>query len=256
MTFERELEFARRVVVASADLALRIQDRAARSAEDKLDGSPVTEADRECERLIARFIEEHFPGDGIVGEEGARKPGANGRRWIIDPIDGTREFVRRNRFWAVLMALECDGEPRLGVAHLPCLGETYSGTSGAGAFRNDDPIRVSAIDQLERAVVCPNGLQDMARERYAPRLVEWLSRSWAVRSHGGCLDAMMVASGQADIYFERKAEIWDLAPLRVIIEEAGGCFLAPDGTNRIDRGSGAACTPGLEAELRAFYCEA
>lgn len=252
MHFERELEFARRAAAASADLALRLQPSIV--AEDKQDGSPVTEADRECERLIARMIEEAFPEDGIIGEEGARKMSTNSRRWIVDPIDGTRDFVRRNQFWAVLIALEVEGEPRAGVAHLPLIGNTYFAMSAGGAFRDGDPVRASTIDRLDRAVVCPNGMQGMVTQRYGPELLSWLARCWAVRSLGGCLDAMMVASGHADAYIERKAEIWDLAPLRVILEEAGAVFLAPDGSNRIDGGSAAACAPGIEAEVRAFYC--
>jgi histidinol phosphatase-like enzyme (inositol monophosphatase family) len=250
--FERELEFACRAAAASADLALRMQPSIV--AQEKQDGSPVTQADQECERLIARTIEETFPEDGIVGEEGTRKISSSGRRWIVDPIDGTRDFIRGNQFWAVLIALEAHGEPRVGVAHLPLIGNTYFGVSGGGAFRDGAPIRASGVDRLDRAVVCPNGMQGMVTERYGPELLSWLARCWAVRSLGGCLDAMMVASGRADAYFERKAEIWDLAPLRVILEEAGAVFLAPDGSNRIDGGSAAACAPGIEAEVRAFYC--
>jgi histidinol-phosphatase len=200
------------------------------------------------------MIEETFPDDGLIGEEGARKTSANGRRWIVDPIDGTRDFVRGNRLWAVLIALEAEGRPVVGVAQLPLLGDSYFGVHGGGSYRNGLPIRASAIDRLDRAVVCPNGMQGMANESYGPRLLSWLAGCWAVRSLGGCFDAMMVASGYADAYIERKAEIWDLAPLRVILEEAGAIFLAPDGSNRIDGGSAAACAPGLEAELRAFYC--
>lgn len=252
MFFERELDFARKTATAAAALALQLQPSIA--PQDKPDGSPVTDADRQCERLIARMIEETFPEDGLIGEEGARKSSANGRRWIVDPIDGTRDFVRGNRFWAVLIALEAESRPVAGVAHLPLLGDTYFGVRGSGSYRNGQPIRASAIDRLDRAVVCPNGMQGMANESYGPELLTWLARCWAVRSLGGCLDAMMVASGYADAYIERKAEIWDLAPLRVILEEAGAIFLAPDGSNRIDGGSAAACAPGIEAEVRAFYC--
>ena len=105
MSFGRELEVARAVAVRSAELAIRHQ-AAGLKPEAKADDSPVTIADRECERLIAGVLTEAFPDDGILGEEGAKKESRNGRRWILDPIDGTRDFVRGNPFWAVLIGLE------------------------------------------------------------------------------------------------------------------------------------------------------
>src|SRR5215471_18892704 len=115
MSYERELEFARRIAAAAGDNARRIRETGI-TAETKPDHSPVTIADRDNERLIREAIEREFPDDGILGEEGSSKPGTSGRRWIIDPIDGTRDFVRGNRFWCVLVALEQDGESLVGVA--------------------------------------------------------------------------------------------------------------------------------------------
>ena len=105
MNYERELEFARRIATMAGENAKSIRARGIR-AETKPDASPVTVADKENERLIREAIEREFPGDGILGEEGASKTGSSGRRWIVDPIDGTRDFVRGNRFWCVLIALE------------------------------------------------------------------------------------------------------------------------------------------------------
>src|SRR5215471_14247894 len=105
MSYERELEFARRIAAAAGDNARRIRETGI-TAETKADASPVTIADRENERLVRETIEREFPDDGILGEEGSCKGGSGGRRWIVDPIDGTRDFVRGNRFWCVLIALE------------------------------------------------------------------------------------------------------------------------------------------------------
>src|ERR1700683_4995797 len=105
MPFRQEIETARRIADLSAKLALRHQ-KAGISAENKPDDSPVTVADKECEKLIAKMLEEVFPDDGILGEEGSRKESRNGRRWIIDPIDGTRDFVRGNALWSVLISIE------------------------------------------------------------------------------------------------------------------------------------------------------
>src|SRR5213593_1635119 len=114
MDFETELEMARSAASRASELALRHRERGF-DTEAKTDGSPVTVADRECERLIAGLLEEAFPGDGVLGEEGARKESRSGRRWIIDPIDGTRDFVRGNRNWAVLIGLDSDRDAVAGV---------------------------------------------------------------------------------------------------------------------------------------------
>lgn len=252
MSYEQELDFARRAAALAGDNAMRLRQGDI-GTQAKPDDSPVTIADRDNERLLRDLIERDFPADGILGEEGARKPGSSGRRWIVDPIDGTRDFVRGNRFWCVLIALEAGGEPVLGVAHFPMLGETYWAVRGGGCFRNGERLHVSTVDRLAKAVFSPNGMHAMAAEPYAPGLVGFMSRFWAVRSVGGALDACMLASGQVDVWLERKAEVWDLAPLQVIVEEAGGRYLALDGSRRIDAGNAVAFVPPLEAGIREFF---
>jgi histidinol phosphatase-like enzyme (inositol monophosphatase family) len=249
--YEKELEVARSAAMQASQLALRHQ-RAGLKQKDKPDGSPVTLADQECERLIAGLLEQAFPLDGLIGEEGARKESRSGRRWIVDPIDGTRDFIRRDPLWAVLIAVESGGESLAGVTHLPMLGQLYFAARGAGAWRNDEPIHVSSIDKPESAVLCMNGLNRMGQEPFGGRLISWMERFWSVRSMGGAADAMMVAAGEADLWIERKAEIWDLAPLQVIVEEAGGRFCDFRGRRGIAGGNGIACTPGLEPAIKEF----
>src|SRR5580704_380474 len=135
MNYQRELEFARRIANIAGENAQRIRAQGIR-AETKPDASPVTIADRENERIIREAIELEFPADGILGEEGASKAGSSGRRWIVDPIDGTRDFVRGNRFWCVLIALEEADQSLAGVAHFPLLNETYRASRGGGAYCN------------------------------------------------------------------------------------------------------------------------
>ncbi|MGH9657469.1 MAG: inositol monophosphatase family protein [Bryobacteraceae bacterium] len=218
--------------------------------ETKPDDSPVTVADRESERLIVRLLEEKFPEDGVLGEEGASKPSRNGRRWIIDPIDGTRDFVRGNTAWAVLLALEVDGQVVAGTAFLPAMGDMFGAAKGQGAFRNHAPIRASATSELSQAVVCVNGLNDLRQFAFAGGLLGWLEGAWAVRSMGGCLDAVMVASGQADLWIETSGKAWDFAPLKILAEEAGARFFNFDGGASIHGGNCVICSPGLEPEAR------
>jgi len=210
----------------------------------------VTAADRECERLIAASLSEMFPDDGMLGEEGAEKPAARGRRWIIDPIDGTREFVRGNPAWAVFVALEAAGEVLAGVMHFPALRDTFFAWRGGGAYLDGKRIHVSAVEDAGQAVVCVNSFNSVGRYPFAPRLLEWLAPFWAVRSMGGCLDAAMVARGQADLWLETSGKPWDFAPLQVIAEEAGARFFDFTGRRTIYGGNCIICTPGLEEAAR------
>ena len=252
MNYERELEFARRIAIVAGDNAKHIRAGGI-TAETKADASPVTIADKENERLIREAIELEFPDDGILGEEGSSKAGSSGRRWIVDPIDGTRDFVRGNQFWCILIAIEEADEPLAGVAHFPMLNETYWAARGSGAFGNGERLHASAIRSIGDCCFNPNGLSLIQARPHLPRIVELMQRVWAVRSFGGPLDACLVAAGKTDIWFEPKVEIWDLAPLRLIIEEAGGFFFALDGSRRIDRGTAIGCAPGLVEQVREAF---
>ena len=252
MNYQRELEFARRLAAAAGENAKHIRARGV-TAETKADQSPVTIADRENERLIRVAIEREFPGDGILGEEGASKSSSSGRRWIVDPIDGTRDFVRGNRFWCVLIAIEEADESLAGVAHFPMLDETYWATRGSGSYLNEERLQASAIDSIGDCVFSASGLHLSQARPHLPRMTDLMQRSWAVRSHGGGLDACLVAAGKVDIWFEPKVEVWDLAALRLIVEEAGGLFFALDGSRRIDRGTAIGCAPGVATQVREAF---
>jgi histidinol-phosphatase len=249
MPFQQELDLARSVARRSGELALQYQERGI-TAEDKTDDSPVTIADRECEKLIARTLEENFPQDGILGEEGASKESSNGRKWIIDPIDGTRDFVRGLPLWSVLIGLEVNGVVETGVSFLAPRDEMYFATRGEGAYRDDVRIGISKIESESRAVLSVNGMHAINKRPFAPRLVSWMSRFWSVRSLGGCVDAMLLASGQVDAWIENTAKAWDLAPLKVILEEAGAHFENFDGGSSIYGGDCFACVPVLAPVMR------
>lgn len=255
MPFEKEIETARRAAQRAAALALRYQSAGIRT-EAKADQSPVTIADRECERLIAGLLEEIFPDDGILGEEGAQKSSSSGRRWIIDPIDGTRDFVRGNQLWSVLIGLEENQEVIAGVAHVPLLGYTCWASRGSGAFRNDSRLRVSSTADPCAAVLSVNSLNRIRDMAFSRGLIDWASRFWAFRCLGGTPDAMMVAAGEADAWIEPHVAPWDLAAPQVILEEAGAVFFDFLGNRTIYGGNAIACAPGLERELRAFFSHA
>ncbi|HUB80469.1 MAG TPA: inositol monophosphatase [Bryobacteraceae bacterium] len=252
MKYQREVEFARRMAAAAGANAQHIRKQGI-NAEAKADASPVTVADRDNERLLREAIESEFPDDGILGEEGSSKAGTSGRCWIVDPIDGTRDFVRGNRFWCVLIALESGGETLVGVAHFPLLEETYWAVIGEGAYLHSERLRASARTAVGECTFHASGLQLAEARPHLPTVVELMQRSWSVRAYGGALDACLVAAGKVDIWFEPKVASWDVAGLRLIIEEAGGAFFALDGSRGFDRGSAFGCAPGLAGEVRRVF---
>ncbi|MCS7024618.1 MAG: hypothetical protein NZV14_07435 [Bryobacteraceae bacterium] len=251
MPFERELEVARRAAKQAGELALRYLEQGVRT-ESKADESPVTIADREAEKLIVQLLSEAFPEDGLLGEEGAGRPSKSGRQWIIDPIDGTRDFARGSTLWSVLIGLEAGNEVIVGVANIPMWNQEYYATRGGGAFCNGRRLRVSDITDPAQSVLFFNGLREAHRQPFAPRLIEFMGKFWAVRSMSGAPDAMLVAGGHGEIWVEPSAKPWDLAPIQVIVEEAGGKFFNFQGGRSIYAGNCVVCSPGLEQEVRQF----
>ncbi len=249
MALERELDLAKLVAQEAGALALDYQ-RNGLKTETKSDESPVTAADRACEKLIVDMISREFPDDGILGEEGANRESRSGRKWIIDPIDGTRDFVRGIPLWAVLIGLEQDGKVVAGAAHSPAQNLLLYAARGQGAFANGHPIRVSSKTQPHDAVLSFNGFNKVGVQAFAPKLLPWVAQFWAVRSLGGALDAMLLAQGKSDVWMEPNAAPWDLAPLKILIEEAGGLLRSLSGEDTIYGGNAYACTPGLASYVQ------
>jgi histidinol-phosphatase len=251
MAYQHELTKGSEIARKAGDLALKIREGNI-GVEWKSDESPVTIADRECEKLIVAELQRAFPEDGLLGEEGASRESSNGRKWIIDPIDGTRDFIRGTGAWSVLIGLEERGKVVAGFAYFPSTGEMYSAARGEGAFRDGQRIKASAIQKKSEALLCCNGLGYMHRYPFAPDLLHWMSEFWTVRSMGGCLDAMLVSTGRADVWMEAQAKPWDLAPLKIIAEEAGCAAFDFDGNDTIYGGNYVICVPALADEIKRF----
>jgi histidinol-phosphatase len=247
--FEREVELAKLVAQEAGALALDYARKGV-SAEIKDDESPVTAADRACEKLIVETISREFPEDGILGEEGADRESRSGRKWIIDPIDGTRDFVRGIPLWAILIGLEENGRVVAGAAHSPGQNLLLSAARGHGAWANSKQIKVSDKARPEDAVLSFNGFNKLGVRRFRQGLLSWIEPFWAVRSMGGAIDACLVAQGKSDVWIEPDAKPWDLAPFQILIEEAGGIFRSFSGKGTIHEGNAYACTPGLEPYVK------
>lgn len=249
MAWDHEIEVCRAVARRAGELALQHAERGV-AHEDKSDDSPVTVADRECERLIVSELHEAFPEDGILGEEGASLPGRSGRRWIVDPIDGTRDFLRGLPTWSNLISLEVDGEVVLGSCNLVARDELYWAVRGGGAWLDDRRLHASPVDRRDRSLITLTAFSNLKGSPLAPGILDYLSGYWAVRSMGGCQDAVLVVSGRAEAWIELEAKAWDLAPFKVLAEEAGARFFNFDGGRSIHGGNAVVCVPALESELR------
>ena len=196
--------------------------------ETKPDRTPVTEADRAVEEAIRTRLALERPNDGILGEE-LGDTGGSGRRWIVDPIDGTRNYSRGIPVWATLIALEEAGAVMLGVVSAPALHRRWHAERGGGAWVNDDRIRVSAVRQIEEAVL------SFALEQPIPTLAGY---AWHARGYGDFWAHMLVAEGAVDGAFEAVGvKIWDLAAIQPIVEEAGGRLTDAAGAARVDGGT-------------------
>ncbi|HEX2268038.1 MAG TPA: histidinol-phosphatase [Pyrinomonadaceae bacterium] len=240
---EQLREFAVGISRGAGDITLKYF-RKRPETSTKTDGSYVTIADREAEAYLRRQIAERFPDDGIVGEEEGESPGRSGRRWIVDPIDGTFAFVHGVPFYGVLIGLEIDGEPTVGVINIPALDEIVSAAKGSGCFLNGEPARVSKTARLEDALLLATDFT--ACERYGfGRAGELLQRrAKTSRTWGDCYGYALVATGRADVMFDPVMNLWDCAALLPIVEEAGGTFTDWRGARRIDGGNSIA-TNGL-----------
>lgn len=220
--WSRELDVAMEAVWAAGRATLR-WFQAGVDVERKRDRSPVTAADRESERVMRALLRQRFPDDGILGEEAGEDAGRSGRRWILDPIDGTRSFVHGVPLYGVMAALESEGEAVLGVLHFPALGETVAAARGLGCRWNGRPCRVSETDNLDDALVVTSGDAGPANPRHAA-LLRLGDRVDTFRTWGDCYGYALVATGRADAMLDPVLEIWDAAAVRPVIEEAGGVF--------------------------------
>lgn len=231
---------------ARADRALTVAVEAARAAGEvalkyyrsgfevtvKPDQSPVTQADREAERVIVQILREAFPEWGFLGEEFGVQ-GKQEVRWIIDPIDGTRNFIRRIPIWAVLIALEERGEVTAGVVLNPVTADLYTARKGQGAFANGEPMRVSPVSELKDALLVHASLNLIREIGYWDGFVRLVDATAMQRGFGDYLDYMLLAEGKAEVAMEAGLKPWDLAPMKILIEEAGGRFTDFQGRSTI-----------------------
>jgi histidinol-phosphatase len=224
-----DLELAQRMADAADAVTMRHFRSVSLRIESKPDNTPVSNADKEVERMIRDQLAAERPGDTVMGEEFGES-GQGARRWIIDPVDATKNYVRGIPVFATLIALEEDGDIRLGVVSAPALGARWWGSRGEGAFGGDRRLAVSRIGSLEDAQLCHAGFEEWRDAGSLDPLLELSRKCARTRGFGDFWQHMLVAQGSAEIALEPEVSLWDMAAVKVIVEEAGGTFTDLAGT--------------------------
>lgn len=217
----------------------------------KADGSPVTEADRKAERAAREWLGEHFSDDGILGEEFGERPGSSGRRWLLDPIDGTKTFIRGVPLWGSLVAV-LDGDRVIaGAASFPAVQEHLAAAPGQGCWHNGNRCHVSTVDALREAAVLTTDPNEFSADRRGvwDRIVR---EGGLVRTWGDCYGYLLVATGRAEVMIDPRMHPWDAACLLPIVEEAGGRITDWSGRVTAFGGSTIATNAALADVVRAW----
>jgi histidinol-phosphatase len=218
------------------------------AVDTKADGTPVTAADRAAERLVRERLATHAPGDGVLGEEEPETAGTTGRRWIVDPVDGTKAFTRGVPLYSTLLALDDEHGPAVGVIVLPALGRAVYAGRGLGCWSDGQPARVSATASLDGAWLTTSSYS------------HWPDDSLLAVKHAGChlrtwgdgYGYALVATGRCDAMVDPTVERYDVAAMPVILSEAGGRFTSVDGRPGAGGGSGVATNGAVHDELLAL----
>jgi histidinol-phosphatase len=251
------LELALQAAREAGQITLEYFRRYDLVVERKSDDSPVTVADRRAEEHLRSRIAETFADDAILGEEMPERHGSSSFRWILDPIDGTKAFIHGVPLYGTLVGVEHEGEPVLGVIHVPAMDECVYAACGQGAWRLQGtkparPARVSTQAPLSQGLFLTSSVKsfhEIGRRDVYDRLqaAARLSRTW-----GDCYGYLMVATGRAELMVDPVVNVWDLAPLLPILQEAGGTFTDWQGRATIRSGQAIATNRAVFDEVMAI----
>jgi myo-inositol-1(or 4)-monophosphatase len=237
--FREEIELALMMAQEAAGIILpHFREAASIRVETKADNSPVTIADRAAEEALRKLMEKHTPGYGIIGEEFGATAGRADREWVIDPIDGTKAFIHGVPLFGTLLALLEGGRPVVGVISLPALGQVVHASRGGGCFLDGKPCRVSTAPRVEDSLLLDGSATTMERLGHGSAWAVLRKRAKLHRGWGDCYGHMLVACGRAEAMVDPIVSVWDVAPMAVILPEAGGRFSAFSGRDSIAENSG------------------
>lgn len=249
--FADELAFAHELADL-ADARTRAAFGGRQAADTKADGTWVTAVDVDVERTLRAAIRRRFPGHAVLGEEDGLDGPADAPTWVLDPIDGTTNFVKGNPVFATLIGLRVDDDDVLGVVSAPALGSRWAGVVGQGADHNGRPIEVSRVDRLADAEVAFGGIDYFRANGYGDLVSDLATRTGRQRGYGDFWQHCLVASGSTDLAVEAEVNLWDLVAVKALVEAAGGRFTSLAGERTAAGGSALSSNGRLHDEVLAL----
>jgi myo-inositol-1(or 4)-monophosphatase len=249
MNLQQYLTFARQLAYRAGRITLSYYNKGIQH-DLKQDESPVTAADQATEEFIRGEIERTYPSHAIVGEEFGEKAGeGNPFRWIVDPIDGTKSFIKGVPFYSVLIALEIEGVSRVGVVCFPALDEILYAADGLGCWWSGKRTRVSDVSEMKKAVFAYTGWSNFRTTKRLKVFERFDKACFYGRGWGDAYGYHVVATGRAEVMLDPTISIWDVAPFPPIFREAGGFFGSWDGKEGHTHGDGLACNAALKPKI-------
>ncbi|MAE77593.1 MAG: inositol phosphatase [Planctomycetes bacterium] len=245
---EAAAQTAQRAAIAAARVALPHFARGV-DVEHKADDSPVTIADREAERAIIDIIRAAFPDHDVIGEETGEHVRGAQYRWYVDPIDGTRGFTRGGSFWGPLIALAEGSEVLAGALGLPVLGDVYWAGRGLGCHKNDTRLALSTVEDWSEATLSLGELRRLLAPPYRDSITRLASTAASARCYGDLASATQLLDGRAEAWVEAGVKAWDIAPMQVLVEEAGGVFRDLEGNRDFKTGTAIATNGRVRIDL-------
>jgi len=225
MPYSKEMSLALDLCQKAGAIALKYWQSQDLKIDLKADNSEVTQADKECERMLRESISKAYPNDGFLGEEEGESPAKAGqRRWIIDPIDGTFNYSKGLPIFATLLALEDGGEIVLGVVNAPAMEEILWAEKGKGAFRNGKRIHASACGELSKAFFTVGAVNRILELGYWDIFTEIVRKTYKQKAPGDYLSFALVFEGKADLVLEVGLKPWDVAPMKILAQESGAIY--------------------------------
>ncbi len=253
MSYAKELSLALDACQKAGEIALKYWQNKILKIDRKADNSEVTQADKECERMLREEIAKQYPNDGFLGEEEGESLAKNSkRRWIIDPIDGTFNYTKGLPIFSTLLALEVNGEIVLGVVHAPAMKETLWAEKGKGAFRNGKRIYASECKKLSEAFFTIGAINRILEFGYWKQFSDLVRKTYKQKAPGDYLSFALVFEGKADLVLEVGLSPWDVAPMKILAEESGAIYSDLSGGNSIYTGNCLITNKHLEKEALAI----
>lgn len=255
--YKEDLELALELAGRADALTMKRFEATNLNVKSKPDMTPVTDADLACEKLIREMISEARPHDEILGEEFGGEAVISGRQWVVDPIDGTKNFVRGVPVWATLIALLENGKPVVSVISAPALRRRWYASKDAGAYRvcngEGKQIKVSKVDKLEDASLTMSSLEGWEERGLLSGFMDLERACWRLRGYGDFWNYCLVAEGVVDIATEPEVSLWDLAAPALLVTEAGGRFTSLSGQDGPDSGDAVATNGRLHEDVLGYF---